>query len=230
MPALTKVKQQAKIVVCQSRLHSICFSFMTYAGDYQYFPSGFRWPYCLATSFYKLDPVTANALIGYGLKDVDNKSTAWKCSEYKGVSGYVSDVGNTMVPCEKDRADYFHLGNYVIQTRLKEVIGYPGSPSRIKYQGKRSPSKPEDKRGPLVCDRLIGVGSQFMSNHSKHGGYYSPVGYNQLYSDGSVKWFRTEEAIEGWTDSSINDNLFREKAMCGPNPAASYPWFFWVEE
>ncbi|MFA5291718.1 MAG: prepilin-type N-terminal cleavage/methylation domain-containing protein [Phycisphaerae bacterium] len=244
LPALNKARAQARRTVCASQLSSSGTAFITYATDYTFFP----WPGTVANtpegisacSLYKIPPGQAFALAKYGISDTIDDS--WRCPSYRSSmgdpfskAGYRKNISGDNVECPREEADYFYIDCYRIQTHLN-TAARKTSTTQIKYlfygnrmgpfKPGRSPGKLTDRSGPLLADRLQRWG-HFTSNHCKLSGGLSPIGYNQLYSDGSVIWWPISKVVPGLV---IGDVPNFSAATCAPADLTSNnPYYYWVE-
>jgi prepilin-type N-terminal cleavage/methylation domain-containing protein len=170
LPALSRARERAKRSVCASNLRQISLSFGMYAADnYEFFPMCSRLGGSLVP--YEIPAATAQTLARYGCPDDPLK--VWRCpSTYDSAVGYYIDSSHP---------NWFHIGNYMLQTHFQGEVGYSGT---------LSPSKLGDPVGPLVAD-TVGynlTNPTWRSNHGQPPVGWNPDGYNQAFSDGHVEW------------------------------------------
>jgi prepilin-type N-terminal cleavage/methylation domain-containing protein len=203
LPALARARNHARRVTCSSNFHQLGVAFMAYAQDYQIFPESYM--YYSSRVLYMMNATAADFLNKFcGVADV-SRNTIWLCpADTGGWVGYENADGGG--PAR------FRFNHYMLQTNLLGGKPWNG------YVGQMSPRTPSDPTGPMFADVVWcwwSLGETLpSSNHSAASGRME--GYNQLFSDGHVKWISASELPSGpdWTFYS----------------GGSWPYYYWVEK
>jgi prepilin-type N-terminal cleavage/methylation domain-containing protein len=197
LPALNKARESARRTVCGSNLRQIGIGCIAYAQEYQKFPASRAiWNGHLIV---QVDEDTAKAL----LRIMSEKAFAQGNQDYT-----ADDVARSTWHCPSVPPVYgtwFYPGGGGVnfESRFYMVQSGLGSDPWYKYYGSLSPSKPEDPVGPLAGDTVSSNWPPIVYWSSNHGGL-AFQGYNQLYSDGHVRWhtqgeFSTDYPVAGFT-------------------------------